>query len=85
MNIQLFNNTVNNISNETRQTSMDILAQILVNFVIKITDLNALLSFYSHLALPRGPKSFKRYITFLVSSPLVRRVKATYSKRKKGT
>ena len=35
--------------------------------------------FYSHLALLRGPKLFKRYITFLVSSPLVRRVKATYS------
>ena len=41
VNIQLFNN----MSNDTRQTSIDILAYILVNFVIKITDLNALLSF----------------------------------------
>ena len=33
------------VSNDTRQTSIDILAKILVNVVIKITDLNALLSF----------------------------------------
>ena len=33
------------VSNDTRQTSIDILAKILVNFVIKITDLNALSSF----------------------------------------
>ena len=33
------------VSNDTRQTSIDILAKILVNFVIKITDLNAMLSF----------------------------------------
>ena len=67
----------NNISNDTRQTSIDILAYILVNFVIKITDLNALLSrvFYSHLAFQRDPKLLSDSVS-LFKFPLIR-VKAT--------
>ena len=39
-----------------------------LNFVIKRTDLNALLFFYSHLAFQRDPKPFKRFMAFRVSS-----------------
>ena len=35
---------------------------------MKRTDLDALLSFFSHLAFQRDPKPFKRFIAFGVSS-----------------
>ena len=51
-----------------------------LNLIITRTDLNALLSFFSHLAFQGDPKPFKRFIAFWVSSSvvIVRRVKGTY-------